>query len=47
MLDILSILLSVYPSTKGAEYLIAIAFLVVFIAFAAYYFKSGDKTKIK
>jgi len=47
MYNILSILLSVYPSTKGAEYLIAILFLVVFIAFVKLFYKSKDNKTIK
>ena len=42
MLD-LFILLSVYPSTKGPEYIIAIAFLVIFIIVLGLFFKSDDE----
>lgn len=43
MLELLSILLSVYPSTKGPEYIIAILFLVVFIVFLKIFYKPENK----
>jgi len=47
MYNILSILLSVYPSTKGAEYIIAILFLVVFIIFISIFYKAKEKKSMK